>query len=300
MILIANVAVAQQVVVTPSVSHPEQTAFTVDLDLHTAGLAVQGFEVILTYDPALVRLDGIDAGTWLADSGFPYFFHDFTAQAPAGQLHFDGALLGGSSVASGQAARCRFTALGPGESPLSFVEVDVRGPDNQDLGFGHSTGDLIVVDVGQVHFAPAVTTPVTAEFTVDLAIGAVGYRVESAEVVVTFDPAIVSLLDVTPGAWITGQGLTYQFDDFTTPGTGEIHFALTYLDGAGTGSGVLAVCRFAALHVGTSPLDFVTVEMRDPDGLPLAFTHSAGDRIVIDPAVGSRATSLGALKASFR
>jgi hypothetical protein len=294
---------AQQMVMSPSLTVPQQTAFTVDVGVLTAGLAVTGMTVHVTYDPQVVRLEGIDPGTWFTaqgEGGVAYFFHDFTDEVQAGELRFDGALLGDSANTSGQAAVCRFTALGPGESPLVFVEVDVRGVGNQNLGFGHSTGDLIRVETGQIYFSPSSNTPVTPNFTVDLAIAAAGYQVKGAEVEVTFNPELVALTDITPGDWVTGQGLQTYFYDYTTPGTGTVHFAMSFLDGSGTGSGVLAVCHFSALAVGLTPLDFVSVEVRDPDNQPHVFEHSTGDNIRIDPVISTTPATLGGVKASFR
>jgi hypothetical protein len=291
---------AQQITISPSLTVPEQTAFTVDVAVATAGLAVTGISVHVTYDPLVVRLDGIDPGSWFTSQGGGYFFHDFTGEVAQGDLQFDGALLGASSTMDGQAAICRFTALSPGVSPLVFVEVDVRGPDNEFLPFGHSTGDLIRVDTGMLYFDPSSSMPVTPDFTVDLAISAAGYLVKGAEVEVTFNPALVALTGVTPGDWVTGQGLQTYFYDYTTPGTNMIHFAMSFLDGSGTGSGVLAVCHFSALAVGTTPLDFVTVDVRDPENQTYVFEHSTGDNIIIDQVISTTPATLGGVKASFR
>lgn len=301
LLLAATGAMAQQVSMSPALTVPQQTEFTVEVRMATAGLAVTGLAIHVTYDPQVVRLDGIDPGSWFtSQGGLTYFFHDFTSESPAGELQFDGALLGGSASTGGQVAICRFTALGPGESPLVFVGVDVRGPDNQDLGFGHSTGDLIRVDTGRLYFDPSSSVPVSADFTVDLAVAAAGYLVKGVEVVVSFNPALVALTDITPGDWVTGQGLQTYFYDYTAPGADTIHFAMSFLDGSGTGSGVLAVCHFTALQVGTTPLAFVTVEVRDPDNLPLVFEQSTGDNIVIDQVIATTPATLGGVKSTFR
>lgn len=75
---------------------------------------------------------------------------------------------------------------------------------------------------------------------------------------------------------------------------------MSFLDGAGTGSGVLAVCHFTALQVGTTPLDFVSIDVRDPDNQPLLLEHSGGDNIVIDQVIATTPATLGGVKSSFR
>ena len=164
----------------------------------------------------------------------------------------------------------------------------MRGPDNEYLGFGHSTGDLIRIETGQLYFDPSSSTPVTHDFTVDLAIAAAGYLVEGRG----------GGRDLQSGAGRPDRhharapgspvrALQTYFYDYTTPGTDTIHFAMSFLDGSGTGSGVLAVCHFTALQIGTTPLDFVTVDVRDPDNQPYVFEHSTGDNIIIDQVIAT-------------
>lgn len=301
-VLAVSAASAQEIAFSPSLTIPDQTDFTVDLRINAQADEVIGVHVVVNYDAAVVRLDRVEAGSWLEAlgvAGSGYFFHDFTPEVELGVLRFDAAALGGVGLGAGQLAVCHFTALGPGTSPLTFVTTEVRGSANEDLGFGHSTGDLIRIDPGQIYFDPSTSTPTTIDFTVDLAINAVGFDVKGAEVVVSFDPALVSLTDITPGDWITDQGLLYYFYDYTTPGTGEIHFAMSFLDGSGTGSGVFAVCHFTALAVGQTPLPFVTVDVRGPSNENLGFGHSEGDRIIVDQAIRTESARLGEVKAMF-
>ncbi len=296
----ASRVAAQEIAVSPPLTVATQTEFTVSITIDAASDDVYGLEVTMSYDPAIVQLDGIDAGDWFVSSGLPYFFHDFTDDVAPGVLFFDAAFLGDGRSGTGDVAICHFTALAAGDSPLDFVQVVARDGANQDLAFGHSTGDLITVPSSQLYFDPSVSVPVTMVFTVDLRIDAVGSQVKGAEVAVDFDPAIVALDAVTPGDWVTTQGLLYYFYDYTTGGTSSIHFAMSFLDGVATDGGVLAVCHFTAIDVGTSPLDFVDVDVRDIDNQTLPFLHSTGDQIVIEQAVATEPTTFGAIKSLFR
>jgi len=295
---------AQTLTIDPPLAEPATTTFAVDVDIDPAALVVQGVHVVVAYDPAVVQLDGIAPGAWLTDVGAPgqaFFFFDYTPQSPAGTLAFDAAFLDGQNLAAGQLAVCSFTALQPGESPLDFIEVDVRDADNQPLAFEHSAGDLIRIADSRVRFEPAVSVPVVPEFTVDLAVAAVGRQVKGAEIVVDYDPAVVELTGIDPGPWIADQGLQYFFFDYTPQApAGELHLDMSFLDGTGTGNGILAVCRFTAVDVGTSPLDFVTVDVRDDQNQPLAFGHSTGDEIIVEEAIATSTATLGAVKSLFR
>jgi hypothetical protein len=141
-----QVAVAQELFVDPPVSTPTDFFFTVDIDIDCAGQAVKGVEAILAFDPFLLQLTAITPGPWYTGTGLDYYFFDYTPLDPAGTIHFASSVLDGTNDQSLTIATCHFTALGFGSTPVIFQEVDVRGPTNLDLGFGHSTGDLIIID----------------------------------------------------------------------------------------------------------------------------------------------------------
>jgi hypothetical protein len=139
-------AVAQELFVDPSISLPSELVFTVDIAIDCAGQEVKGVETILAFDPILLILDAVTPGPWFSGTGLDYYFFDYTAIEPQGTIHFASSVLDGSNNQSLTIAVCHFTALGFGTTPLIFQDVDVRGPNNLDLGFGHSTGDLVHID----------------------------------------------------------------------------------------------------------------------------------------------------------
>jgi len=136
---------AQTVSMVPHVSVPAASPFEVYVYLDADAVPLQGVEVRITFDPLIVSLDQVTAGDWFTTSGLPYYFYDYTTAGTA-EIHFTGALLGASSDHNGVIGVCRFTALVAGVSPLTFTDWDVRGPENVDVGAGHSTGDRIVIE----------------------------------------------------------------------------------------------------------------------------------------------------------
>ncbi len=136
---------AEQLYVNPPISTPTDWFFTVDI-CRQSGAGAMGIDCEITFDPAIVKLEAITAGPWLTGSGFPYFFYDYTAPDCA-SIRFSTSLLGAvESGAQGPIAVCHFRARRAGISPLTFTLVDVRDDANQPLGFGHSTGDKIIID----------------------------------------------------------------------------------------------------------------------------------------------------------
>ena len=152
-----------------------------------------------------------------------------------------------------------------------------------------------------IAFQPSESLPTEPQFTIDLTIDCAGQLVKGAEVKVAFDPFLVQLDAVTAGDWYTGSGQPFYFFDYTgTDPQGVIHFASAVLDGSLTGSGVIAVCHFSILDFGISPLIFQDVDVRSPVNVDLGFGHSAGDRIILDPVVGTEPRTFGAIKAIYR
>jgi hypothetical protein len=136
---------AQTVALLPALTIPTTIEFTVAVTLETGGDEVMGIEASLSFDSAVVRLERVDPGPWFTGAVQEHFYWDYTHENTE-LVRFTGALLGSGSSDDGVVAICRFTALAAGVSPVQFLGLEVRGPDNADLGAGHSTGDLIIIE----------------------------------------------------------------------------------------------------------------------------------------------------------
>jgi len=144
-LIAAGSAAAQTVSIVPHVAVPSASPFEVYVYLDTDGRELQGVEISIGFDTAVVALAEVTAGDWFTTAGLPYYFHDYTTPGTA-VIHFTGALLGAGTTGNGVLGICRFTALVPGTSPLTFLDWDVRGPENVDVAAAHSTGDRIVIE----------------------------------------------------------------------------------------------------------------------------------------------------------
>lgn len=142
--LVGPAARAQSLRIEPSVSIPPEPQFTLQVMTECLGQRVQGLEVVVEFDPALVRLDSISPGPWFTAGSGDFQFRDHTLTG-TGHIHFSGALADRASAADAPLARCHFSAIGFGESLLNFQEVDLRDADDLSLDFGHSTGDRIIL-----------------------------------------------------------------------------------------------------------------------------------------------------------
>jgi len=91
------------------------------------------------------------------------------------------------------------------------------------------------------------------------------------ELLVTYDPAILEALDVTPGSLLTLDGVSVQAERNREAGRVRARFSR---ETAATGSGAVAVLQFKSLSAGASSLGFGT----------LTLTTSAGDDHPVPPA----------------
>ena len=150
-------------------------------------------------------------------------------------------------------------------------------------------------------FNPPESVPTDPDFLVHIDIDCVAEDVKGVELRVAFDPFLVQLNAVTPGTWYTDAGQAHYFFDYTDiDPQGVIHFASAVLDGTISGAGNLAVCHFSILDFGISPLVFQDVDVRGLANTDLGFSHSEGDRIVLDPVVKVEQRAFGVIKAIYR
>lgn len=145
-LVVASTSFGQQVFVDPSVSTPNDFEFTVDIAIDCGGQPVKGVEVMLAFDPVLLQLNAVTPGPWYSGTGQDFFFFDYTSVDPPGMIHFASSVLDGNNDQDLTIAVCHFTAQGFGSTPLTFQDVDVRSPENLDLGFAHSSGDMVIMD----------------------------------------------------------------------------------------------------------------------------------------------------------
>ncbi|MBN2172052.1 MAG: hypothetical protein JW819_12105, partial [Candidatus Krumholzibacteriota bacterium] len=126
-----------------------------------------------------------------------------------------------------------------------------------------------------------------SEFTLAVTIDPAHLEVKGVDAEVAFDPAVVALDSVTPGAWFTGSSLDFFFYDYTQdppdPAT-SIRFSAAFLNGHRSESGEVAVCHFHALAPGATDLAFTTARVRDFVNTELGFLTSCCDSIHVSPA----------------
>jgi hypothetical protein len=105
------------------------------------------------------------------------------------------------------------------------------------------------------------------------------------ELEVEFDPNIVELLEINPGNWFTESGHPYYFFDYTPDSelpVSSIHFAAALLNASSAKTDTVAICRFRGLNLGATSLDFLDVDVRNPENYFLSYEFSLEDSIIVD------------------
>ncbi len=127
-----------------------------------------------------------------------------------------------------------------------------------------------------------------------------GSDLKGVQIVYSFDPQHLQLLDVLPGDVIVGTG--GQYASFVVPDaapTDSVWFDAARLDGTASGPGVLAYLRFKAILTGVSPLACGHVDFRDSQNVQTLPDCLSGE-VHIGAPVPARRASWGTLKSRYR
>ncbi len=132
-------------------------------------------------------------------------------------------------------------------------------------------GDAIV-SIGSVSTFPGLTVnlPIDISSVTDL----YGFQFD-----VLYDPAIVQLLSIDEGDFLSSTGLTFFIPGSIDNTAGLASFTANTLLGAvsgASGTGILAIFNFQPIAVGTTSLDISNVLLLDSNLDPIPFTVSSG------------------------
>ena len=149
--------------------------------------------------------------------------------------------------------------------------------------------------------APDDTTVVAGTtFQIRIAVDASITSLMGYEVTVAFDSSIVELVSVDEGPLPGSGGATTFFHWF---GAGVVSDTV-YVNGAvlGTtvdGPGVLFTMEFKAKREGTTPVSFISTELRD--NFNVVISHDTTDgRIVVEKTIPVRSVTWGGIKLRYR
>ena len=131
---------------------------------------------------------------------------------------------------------------------------------------------------------PALTEVWTGEdFWVDVSVNAELLGLTGYDLIIDFDEDVLEVVGVVEGALPQSSGESFFF---WTPGPAPENAIVingAVLGGSVDGPGVLARLHFSALVPGASPLEFLTVELRDIENSPIFAVAIDGQVVVTNP-----------------
>lgn len=131
------------------------TFFSLAINLSADATELMGYNVVIRFDPTVIRVVAVEEGTLPQTSGFTTFFRWLNAATASDSLRVNGAILGNTVAGPGELFTIHFQGLdltSERTSPVAFVYSDVRNGMNQTLE--HITRDGVVTVLRPVPVVP--------------------------------------------------------------------------------------------------------------------------------------------------
>jgi len=273
----------------------------VDVSVNAEVLGLTGFDLEIDYDESVVELMEVVEGDLPQSSGGTFFFWT-EGPAPENAIVINGAVLGNSVDGPGVLARLHFTGLAAGVSPLDFLSLELRDIENNSIPVTDVGGEIQVSHHPAIYLDPDLTVVTEgASFTVDVAVNASVFNLTGYNLRITLDSSVAMYqpIGATEGPLpASGGAATAFYWMLQDPDTIIINGAVLgdWVDGPG----VLAHVHLFALAVGATPMEFMSVELRDLDNNPIPVFRE--DALIIVQEGGSvvENSSWSAIKALYR
>ncbi|MBD3222611.1 hypothetical protein GF314_15355 [bacterium] len=128
---------------TPDPAYTDETG-TVEVCLELTDVAdFLGMSVEFGFDPMIVVPTAVTAGPALEGFGCDYYLTWVDAGEIVDSVQIDTALLGCSGPVDGSLVCITFEGVDPGESPLTWLAVDVRSSDNAPVPVNTTDGTIV-------------------------------------------------------------------------------------------------------------------------------------------------------------
>lgn len=282
-------AFAATLSVSPSSgSYQTGNIITAQIMLTTQGAPIEGVDIrYLNYDPALLEVQDENtsiAGVQIAPGTLMPNTVANSVNTALGRIEFSQVISGNATFnGSGVLATTRFRVLAPGSASSTFNFTSGNTADTNVASGGidvltsvtNATYTLTTPPVQQgspiVYFSPSSTAKVTGtSFPLDIILDTRGRAIDGADIVVSYNRAMVSIIDVDgnkTGVQIAPGTLmpTTTIND-VAESRGQITFSqTTAANGTFSGSGILGTITVRALAPGAASVAFTFTKGRTND-----------------------------------
>lgn len=261
-----------------------------------------GASLVIRFDPSVVTPVAAAPGEGINGAPCSLFYQWVNQGDLVDTIELDMGLLGCTEDVNGALAVIEFAGVASGTTDLIIEGLELRDSANDPIPAEVINGSLTYLEEvqGTLSFQPEGVL-FDEEGTCEICL-----HLEDVEdflgmsVEFSFDPAVVEPLAVYGGEALNEAGCPNYLawvNQGSVVNTMEIDVALLGCHGPMEGD---VVClTFQGVALGTSPLEFLEVQVRDGENNPVLVNLVAGE-ISFDPAIAVDAVEFGSLKSRFR
>ncbi len=281
--------------------------FSVDVNVDPTGTSINGVEINLKFDPAVVQLDSVVIKSFLGSNPLEFVNEIDNTN---GTLELAHTVKGGNPAvtAPGTYATLNFKVKGDapaGTSTLDMTKAKLSNAAGNIPGVTPNDGTITVKSNGggpSISIIPSSTTANRSDpFSVDVNVDPAGKSVNGVEINLKFDPAVVQLDSVAIKSFLGSNPLEFDNEIDNTNGTLKLAHTIKGGNPEVTAPGTYATLNFKVKSnapVGTSTLDLTKAKLSNASGNIPGVTPNDGT-ITVNPGSTSSPTADGTMVWKF-
>ena len=268
---------------------------TVSIEGLPQGQAVNGFNLKVAYDPALLQYQSNQSGSF-AD-GWTWFTP--TINNTEGTVEFSaGNFSGNNPPSSGTVLTLTFQVVGNGTAQFTLPKLSLRDSNNTDIALTPQIGQAVLSGCGStISVVPGQVTDCTLPVTVSIEGLPQGQAVNGLNLKLAYDPALLQYQSNQPGSF--ADGWTW-FTPTINNTEGTVEFSAGNFSGNNPpSSGTVLTLTFQVVGNGTAQFTLPKLSLRDSNNTNIALTPQIGQAVLsgcpieLPTVVTSDATEVG-------
>jgi hypothetical protein len=268
---------------------------TVSIEGLPQGQAVNGLNLKVAYDPALLQYQSNQTGSFAA--GWTWFTP--TINNTEGTIEFSsGNFSGNNPPSSGTVLTITFQVVGNGTAQFTLPKLNLRDSNNTNIALTPQIGQAVLSGCGPtISVVPGQVTDCTLPVTVSIEGLSQGQAVNGLNLKVAYDPALLQYQSNQTGSFAAGWT---WFTPTINNTEGTIEFSSGNFSGNNPpSSGTVLTITFQVVGNGTAQFTLPKLNLRDSNNTNIALTPQIGQAVLSgcpaeQPAVSTAdATEIG-------
>jgi hypothetical protein len=268
---------------------------TVSIEGLPQGQAVNGFNLKVAYDPALLQYQSNQSGSF-AD-GWTWFTP--TINNTEGTVEFSaGNFSGNNPPSSGTVLTLTFQVVGNGTAQFTLPKLSLRDSNNTNIALTPQIGQAVLSGCGStISVVPGQVTDCTLPVTVSIEGLPQGQAVNGFNLKVAYDPALLQYQSNQSGSFAAGWT---WFKPTINNTEGTVEFSAGNFSGNNPpSSGTVLTLTFQVVGNGTAQFTLPKLSLRDSNNTNIALTPQIGQAVLsgcpieLPTVVTSDATEVG-------